>query len=104
MSHNLVEKLGKWPGGTERGQVGQIAQSLRGAPKGFEAFCNYVVNILTLNIFNNSKPNSKFVERIKQGCWSNSRARGANRNKRALKTTFSKYLLSSFPIMYCLYF
>ena len=39
-----------------------------------------------------------------QGRRSNSRARGANRNERAQKTTFSKYLLSSFLIMYCLYF
>ena len=39
-----------------------------------------------------------------EGRWSNSRARGANRNERALKIAFSKYLLSSFPIMYCLYF
>ena len=31
---------------------------------------------------------------------SSSRARGTNRNERALKTTFSKYLLSSFPIIF----
>ena len=29
---------------------------------------------------------------------------GVNKNERALKTKFRKYLLSSFPIMYCLYF
>ena len=46
------------------------------APKSNEVFCNYIVTIFTLITLNISKPNSKFLERIKRILFRSPRIQG----------------------------